>query len=167
VFMLIAQTEAIKKIRIFDRKTMTLLLIFYFIFIICLLVREQKQINLTKTEYIKTHIDQLLIAYMKEINADKKPFYIFGNHPEYYYLFNQLPPVHMSIILHDIYKPQFPDMEKNLIKEIIRKDISTIIVPYPIDSNYLPFIQLRAIIDKQYTLIKASDTFRIYVKATK
>lgn len=166
-FMFILEAGAIQKVRIRYRTIGMWMLLFYSIFVIYLLVKEQKQINTSKGEYIKVHTDQKLIAYLKEMHLGNKPFFVFGNYPEYYYLFNQLPPVHMSIILHDIYKPQFPDMENNLIKEISKRDVFTIIIPYPIDPNYLLFVQLLTMVEKQYSLLKMSDTFRIYVKTAK
>lgn len=146
---------------------MTWSLILFSIFLLILLFNEQKREGKISKEYIITHTDQKLYDYIKERGLDKKPFFVLGNYPEYYYLFNQLPPVHMSIIFHDIYKPQFPNMEENLINEIVNKNISTIIAPYPIDPNYSLFIRLQKMIETEYQILKSSKTFLVCVQISK
>jgi len=91
-----------------------------------------------------------IINRFKSLNLSEGKIYILGNRIELYYLLDKLPPVWNTLIM-KIGNDYYLDVESRTIREIKRGKVMYIVIPKPIDANFVPLVDLTTYISKFYT----------------
>jgi len=150
--LLVAQTiSSVKR----WRKTLLIgALLIYLLIIVRKIYIERISLDLYRSKNNNKKYNQLM---------KKEKVYVLGNQPQFYYFSNQLPSTHYPLLfpLVDKYVPGF---ETQLINELGRNNVRTIIIPLPVEEQFSQLSVVKNYIYQKYTLLERTKDFEIYIR---
>jgi len=101
-----------------------------------------------------------IVKKVENLHIKKNSLYVLGNQVELYYYLDSLPPV-WNTIFWDVIVRYNTDAEKRIVREIKEKNITSIIIQQPFDTNYSRFKNLVRFITDSYRVIYSDEDVQI------
>lgn len=138
------------------------LLIFYGMFIFRQAKHQYAFLDTYRTPYMANKAIAKTVNDLKQYNFTDKNLYVFGNKIEIYYLLDKPTQVYFPLIFPFV-KAYFETLENQIIQDLKSNNVEIIIMPKPIDKNYLSLNKLKKYILTNYRLIKKTKNFDLYI----
>ena len=99
--------------------------------------------------YVENRQRRDLINKLRKENLSQKKIYVLGNQTEIYYFLNS---VSITYFPHNFpWISNYFNSEQRIISDIKKNRVDCIIIPLPLDENYIHFNSLLAFINKNYS----------------
>lgn len=145
----------------------TIFIIFVFIYTGLLtrkVILHYEYLNNKRVPYVEDKMSKEIIS--KLTNLKTKNFYLLSNHAEIYVALDQLPPTYFPLKF-PISEEFIPNYEQNMISELQQRHVDYVIVPKPIDADYLNLEILQKYIFANYNPILETGQFKLLQLAPK
>lgn len=140
-----------------------IVLVYYGIFISQQAKHAYKYFKTYRQHYLESTQIKRMVAKINKFNLTNKKIYIFGNRIEFYYFLDKLPPVWYTVVW-QVGIQYYPDIEQRTISELKKNKVDYILMPKPMDSNYVSFKDLIKFIKQSYAPIYEDNNFQMLKK---
>lgn len=161
VFFIISISAAIKYSFRIKKLFLLFAIIPFFLFLIYKTSRHYKFLKTQRSTYLENSKTQTIIDYLKNIHLDGKRVYTMSNEVELYYFLNQTPSVYFPLVFPWITR-YFSDIQERIIADMKKNQVQLVIVPIPLDENYLPLSKVMDFVKKKFQLIRQTGEFQVY-----
>jgi len=161
VFSLIVIFQSMILIKPLSRKILILLIIFYSFFMIFKVKNHRTYLNSQRIPYIE---NKTSLEITKTLAAGKYDnFYILSNNIQPYFLLNKL-----SVGYYPLKYPLINSFDKKyedtIIQSLKNKNIQAVVIPKPIEEEFIDLKKIRNYLKQNYTLKFNYSSFQMLVK---